>query len=399
MQDTITRAGKRMIYLDNNATTPLDPEVLDAMMPYLTDEYGNPGSLYGIGRHARNAIAKAREQVADFINAREDQIIFTSSGTEANAMAILSNTTHLALSDKKRILTSAVEHDSILKASDVAKTYMGFDVSQIPVDQSGVVQLESAKAMIDINTGLVSVMYVNNETGSVNPVMEIAEICRNNGTLFHTDCVQAASSFALDINDIGCDFMSISSHKIHGPKGCGALFCANPMTLRPIIPGGAVQEYGLRGGTENVAAIVGFGKACEITKRNLRDISIHTSALKQVFYTQLKLELSEYSLDGILKINGESIVKPGKTLNIRFDGVDGETLLLLLDRKGVCVSAGSACRSLESTPSHVLIAMGVDPEDAHNSIRVSFSKTNGVEEVVEAAKIIAACVKAIKVMG
>lgn len=387
-----------MIYLDNNATTPMDPEVLEAMIPYLTNDYGNPGSLYSIGRDARNAINRARDQVADFLNAKDDQIIFTSSGTEANAMAILSNADHLELAGEKRILTSAVEHDSILKASDVAKVYRGFDVDRIPVDKNGAVEIERAKEMIDINTGLVSVMYVNNETGSINPITDIAEICRKSYTLFHTDCVQAASNFALDVKEIGCDFMSISSHKIHGPKGCGALFCANPATLRPLIPGGAVQEYGLRGGTENVAAIVGFGKACEITKRDLRNISIHTSALKQAFYMQLKLELSELSQPDLVKINGESIVKPGKTLNLCFNGIDSETLLLLLDRKGVCVSSGSACRSLESTPSHVLLAMGLSSEDAHNSIRISFCKTNSVEEVVEAAKIIAVCIKAIREM-
>ncbi|MBP5462705.1 MAG: cysteine desulfurase [Lachnospiraceae bacterium] len=379
-----------MIYLDNASTTRIDPEVLDAMMPYMQDGYGNPGTLYKMGRQAKAAVDNARLQVADFIEADPHQIIFTSSGTEANNMVFFSLAENLKRTKRKHIITSATEHDSVLKAVNSMCIKHGFYKSIIDVDEYGLVIPKILDATIKEDTGIVSVMYVNNETGAENDVEEIGRLCRERGVYFHTDCVQAAGSFDIDVNKIRCDFLSLSSHKIHGPKGCGALY-ARPEVLTPFISGGVSQEFGLRGGTENVAAIVGFGKACEIAKKEIRNNDIYTSTLKQMFFTELDRVLGCAGLDGILHINGDSLIRHGKILNVRFDGVDGETLLLMLDSRGVCVSAGSACRSRESEPSHVLTAMGISPDDARNSIRVSFSKMNSSDEVLSAARIIAEC--------
>lgn len=384
-----------MIYLDNAATTQVHPVVMDAMMPYLQEQYGNPGTLYSLGRTAKEAIENARHQVAEFIGADPRQIIFTSSGTEANNMVFFSMSEHLKNIGKTHIVTSAVEHDSVLKAVREMNIKHEFDYTIIGVDERGCVNPKDVYSAINEQTGIVSVMYINNETGSVNDIYEIAEICREKGVYFHTDCVQAASSCKLNVGEIGCHFLSISAHKIHGVKGAGALY-AQLEVLSPMICGGVSQEFGIRGGTENVASIVAFGKACEIMREEVHDVDVHTSVLKQVFYTQLKQNLAKHSLDNVVHVNGDVIVKQGKILNVRFDNVDGETLLLLLDSKGVCVSAGSACRSHMSEPSHVLLAMGVDPNEARNSIRVSFSKMNSVAEVKEAACIIADCVRQLR---
>ena len=381
-----------MIYLDNASTTPVDPKVLEAMMPYLQEQYGNPGTLYELGRSAKRAVEKAREQVADFIGAEPQHIIFTSGGTEANNMVFFSMVEHLKRQGKRHLIVSSVEHDSVLKAARAMCIKHDFYESYLGVDERGCVNPNELASLITEDTGLVSIMYMNNETGSENDVDELAAICKAKGVYFHTDCVQAAGCCDIDVNKIGCSFLSLSSHKIHGAKGCGALF-AKPEIMTPTIYGGISQEFGLRGGTENVAAIVGFGKACEIMKEQLRDVDIHTSALKQIFYTALESRLEEFGLRHIVHINGDLVIKHGKTINIRFDGIDGETLLLLLDRKGVCVSSGSACRSRESEPSHVLTAIGISPDAARGSIRVSFSKYNTEDEVKAAATIIAESVR------
>ena len=383
-----------MIYLDSASTTPVDSEVLEAMLPFLKDQYGNPGTIYGIGREAKKAIDKARDQVAKFIGAEPYQIIFTSGGTESNNMVFFSLAQCLKEQGKTHIITSAVEHDSVLKAVESMCIKHGFYKSILGVNEYGCVLPTQVSAEIGDQTGLVSLMYVNNETGAENDVEDIAKICKEKGVLFHTDCVQAASSCKIDVNKIECDFLSLSAHKLHGAKGCGALFVRDRLEqMTPLINGGAVQEFGLRGGTENVAAIVGFGKACELMMNQLHNIDVHTSALKQVFYNALAESLDSVGLGSILHINGDILVRHGKILNVRFDGVDAETLLLMLDINGVCVSAGSACRSNESTPSHVLVAMGIDDDSARQSIRVSFSKLNTEGEVIEAAQVIAKCVE------
>lgn len=384
-----------MIYLDNASTTKIDPSVLDAMMPFLTDEYGNPGTIYGLGRRAKEAVERARAQVAKFIGAKPEQIIFTSGGTEANNMVFSSLLSFLEQSEKTHVITTSSEHVSVLDSARNLCIKRGFDLTELQVNHHGCVELGSLKSELRENTGLVSIMYMNNETGSDNPVEEIGAMCHERGILFHSDCVQAAGCCKLDVEKMNCDFLSLSSHKIHGPKGVGALYVRDMSLITPMIRGGSAQEFGMRGGTENVAGIVGFGAACELMNERLHEIDVHNSMLKQVFYNVLEENLKAQGLQNVLHVNGDLIIKHGKTINIRFDDVDGETLLLMLDANGIYVSAGSACHSHESKPSHVLLAMGIDPEDARNSIRVSFSKMNTEAEVKYAAGVIANCVAAL----
>lgn len=388
-----------MIYLDNAATTKIDPLVLQEMMPYLTEEYGNPGTLYSLGRRAHGAVEKARLRVAEFVGTEPEHIFFTSGGSEANNMVFASLIDFLKASGKTHVIVSSIEHDSVLRAVREKCTKHDFDITFLPVNERGIVEPGVLSNSIREDTGLVSIMYMNNETGAENPVEELGKICSEHGILFHTDCVQAAGCCELNVKRMRCDFLSISSHKLHGPKGVGALFIKNPGICKPMINGGSEQEFGLRGGTENVAGIVGFGMACELMRKNLHDIDVHNSVLKQKFFSELQDSLVVRGLFDTLHINGDLVIKHGKTINLRFDGIDGETLLLMLDARGVCVSAGSACRSHEQEPSHVLLAMGVSPEDARNSIRVSFSKMNTDNEVMQAADIIAECVYGLNGMG
>lgn len=373
-----------MIYLDNAATTQLDPRVLESMMPYLTTQYGNAGTLYKFGRAANQAVQEARAQVARFIGGSQENIIFTSGGSEANNLVFHGIKDHLKRIGRTHILVSAVEHDSVLRAAE-SLTKDGFDVEYIPVLSNGTVPSGTVEKALRADTGLVSVMYVNNETGAENPVDDIGSICLKHGVLFHTDCVQAAGCHPIDVTSVGCDFLSISSHKIHGPKGIGALYARDMSILMPLIYGGYDQEFGLRAGTENVAGIVGFGKACELSSAQLTEDRTMVSMLKQQFVTELQCHLG----GGTVHINGTSLLSPGKTVNLRIDGVDNESLILMLDNMDICISAGSACQSHESKPSHVLTAMGLSEEEVRSSIRVSFSRMNSVDEVTDAAHIMA----------
>lgn len=380
-----------MIYLDNAATTQLDPRVLESMMPYLTTQYGNAGALYKFGRAANEAIQEARARVARFIGGNPDNIIFTSGGSEANNLVFHGVRDYLKRIGRTHILVSAVEHDSVLKAAD-SLIKDGFDVEYIPVLGSGIVSPTAVERVLRANTGLVSVMYVNNETGAENPINDIGSLCLTHDILFHTDCVQAAGCHPINITNIGCDFLTISSHKIHGPKGVGALYIKDTSVLTPLIHGGHDQELGIRAGTENVAGIVGFGKACELSSAYREEDRTTVSTLKQRFVTELQSCLNDDSVH----INGAPLLSPGKIVNLRIDGVDNESLILMLDNMDICVSAGSACRSRESRPSHVLTAMRLTPEEARSSIRVSFSRMNTVDEVIDAARIMASFVEVLR---
>lgn len=397
-----------MIYLDNAATTKIDPEVLAEMMPYLTDQYGNAGTIYTLGREANKAVELARERVAEFLGTTPEHIIFTSGGSEANNLVFYGY-------PWKHILTTTIEHDSIRTAAvdliskgtivdfissgdkykehdpayhkyppEDERSILNYD----PLDDEGIIRESVLEKEIKPGTDLVSVMYVNNETGCVNDVCEIGNFLKEKKIMFHVDAVQAAGSIPLDVDTIGCDFLSISGHKIHAPKGVGALYVRNPSMLNPIIHGGAEQEFGKRGGTENVAGIVGMGKACSLlTPQRILEIGEQVGDLKQWFLRSIRRV-------GYVTKNGFTYNdSPQKILNLRFKGVDAETLILMLDAKGVCVSAGSACRSHESEPSYVLRAMGISDEDARSSIRVSFSKDNTFEEVIEAGEKCVECVE------
>lgn len=384
-----------MIYLDNAATTKVAPEVLEAMMPYLTDEYGNAGSTYKFGRTAKTAIQKARAQVAKLFNCSPDNVIFTSGGSESNNMVFQGLRHKLMEAGKKHLVVSAIEHDSVLKAAEML-TKDGFYITYVAPDKDGYIRPRVVSEAITEETGLVSVMYVNNEIGTVNDIKELGAICRQKNVLFHTDCVQAAGQYTIDVNECCIDFASISSHKIHGAKGIGALYVRNP-DIQPLICGGSEQEHGLRGGTENVSGIVGFGKAAELTLEHLRVDMIEASVLKQQFYMRLHDTFKEAGGDiDTIHVNGHPIVEPGKILNIRIDGVDAETLLLMLDARDICISAGSACRSHEANPSHVLKAMGLTDDESRSSIRISFSRYNTEDEVFEVAEKIALCARALQ---
>ena len=381
-----------MIYLDNAATTPIDPRVKEAMMPFLTEQFGNPGSLYKLGRDAKAAVEKAREQVAKFMGAKPEQIIFTSGATEANNMVFEITRPHLVSIGKTHILTSQIEHKSVLRSVRRLIDECGFEATFAGLSRTFSRYPDSLGQSMCDKTGLVSVMYANNEIGHTFDVRHIGLVCSRRGILFHTDCVQAAEYRPLNMEKIGCDFATISAHKLHGPKGIGALFVKDPEMWwsHPMILGGESQEFGMRGGTENVAAIVGFGKACEIimNERSLagQDKLEH---MKSSFLYEFGNKLDNAGVQWYL--NGCSHIAT-KTLNLRVDGIDAESLILLADSAGVCISAGSACNSREHTPSHVLTSIGLNAEQAKSSFRVSFSRTNTQEEACDAGKIIGECV-------
>lgn len=384
-----------MIYLDNAATTKVAPEVFNAMMPYFIDEYGNAGTLYGLGRSAATAIQSAREQVASLFGCAAENVVFTSGGSESNSTVFSGLRRQLTENNKRHMVVSAIEHDSVLRAAN-ALTADGFHITYIKPGSDGRISPKAVEQAIQEDTGLVSIMFVNNETGVTNDIGEIGRVCRQNGVLFHTDCVQAAGQYSLSVNKNDVDFASVSSHKIHGPKGVGALYIRE-RSITPLVCGGSEQEFGLRGGTENVPGIVGFGKAASIAVDDMHDDLIKVSMAKQKFYMELLKEIGSMGLDtSSLHVNGAPVIDPGKTLNLRFDCVDAQTLLLMLDAKGIYISAGSACRSHEAEPSHVLTAMGLTAEQARNSIRVSFSKYNTTDEMEYAAKSVASCVCALQ---
>lgn len=380
-----------MIYLDNAATTQIDPQVVEAMMPYLTEQYGNPGSIYRLGRDAKAAVEKARKQVANLMGAEPEQIIFTSGATEANNMVFEITRTFLKETGKNHVITTQIEHKSVLKSVRRLSEEHGFDVTYLGLTKNMNPYPADLNQSVSPNTGLVSIMSVNNEIGYAFDTHLIGRFCKNNGLLFHTDCVQAAGCRPINVKKIGCDFATISSHKIHGPKGVGALYIKDPSRWRAMILGGDNQEFGLRGGTENVAGIVGFGMACDLAAKNLtiesRDM---LEDMKSVFLGTLNKGIGSicWKLNGCSQLNT-------KTLNIMVEGIDAHTLILMADNYGVCISAGSACNSKENKPSYVLEAIGLTPDQARSSFRVSFSRMNTVEEVKNAADILSNCITAL----
>jgi cysteine desulfurase len=380
-----------MIYLDNAATTEMDDAVLVSMIPYLTWNYGNAGSLHSMGREAYNAVWHAREQVAKFINASPEQIIFTSGGSEANNM-VIHNAYKFPMYN--RIISTKAEHDSILNYLKKIKSWEEgeFKIDLLHINEFGVIDISELEELISRSRGvqLISVMHTNNELGSVNPIEKVGEVCLEHAIQFHTDCVQAAGFSKLDVQKLQCDYLSLSSHKIHGPKGVGALFVRKPGFFTEFIFGGKSQEFGFRGGTENVAGIVGFGTACELADERLADNVNKILSCHLALSETLENGLEDFGISEKIHYNSPC---PGKVLNIRFDGIRSETLLMALDSQGVSVSAGSACNASDGKPSHVLKAIGLTDEEARSSIRVSFSKMNTPEECFEAGKIVADTVK------
>lgn len=388
-----------MIYLDNAATTQIAPEVLDAMLPYLKDNFGNPGSNYSLGRAAREGVEKARRQVADFLGCEPEQIVFTSGGSEANTTAILGIARRLSEFGLTHVICSKTEHKSALKAVH-ALTKSGFDATYICGSDSGCITERTVQEALRPETGLVVAMHTNNETGVCNNIEELSTLCREKNIRLHVDAVQAAGFYDLNMSGVemaGVGTLSVSAHKIHGPKGVGTLFVRNPKSLDPLVFGGDQQEFGLRGGTENVAGIVGFGTACEIARKDMKETATKISLIRQRFFLTLREELGEHR--NILSTNGASAMDRGRILNVRFDGVDAETLLMVLDANEVLASAGSACNSVEHKPSHVLTAIGLTPEQARSSVRFSFAKNTSEDDAIFAATKVADCVKSLLRLG
>ena len=366
MEDT------RKVYLDYSATTPTDPRVVEEMIPYFTEHFGNPSSIYSTGLEAKDAIEHAREQVAHLINAEPKELIFTSGGTESDNWALIATARRLQHKGK-HIITSAIEHHAILHSCEyLAKE--GFDITYVGVDHDGLVDPAEVEAAIRPDTILISIMYVNNEVGSVQPITEIGAIAKKHGILFHTDAVQALGNVPIDVKTMNIDMMSMSSHKIYGPKGIGAIYIRSGVNLPTYIHGGA-QERKKRAGTENVPGIVGFGKAAELACQNFNTHVAHVSKLRDHFIDRVLNEIPYTYFNG-----SKDHRHPGNA-NITFEYVEGESILLYLDFAGVSCSSGSACSSRSLQPSHVLTAMGIPVELIHGSIRFTFGNPTTMEDV------------------
>ena len=362
----------KRIYVDNAATTKVAPEVVEAMLPYFTENYGNPSSIYNEGRNARKAVENAREKVACAIGAEPKEIYFTGSGSEADNWAIRS--TVRAYKDKgNHIITSAVEHHAVLHTcQDLEK--QGYEVTYLPVDEYGMVSPDDVKSAIKDNTILISIMFANNEIGTIMPIAEIGRIAKEAGVLFHTDAVQAVGNVAINVKDMNIDMLSLTAHKFHGPKGSGALFVRRGVKLTSFITGGA-QERMRRAGTENVPGIVGLGKAIEMATVDIEAKQKKLSELRDTYIKKV-LESVPYS-----RLNGHPTQRLAGNANISFEFIEGEGLLLSLDMKGISASSGSACTSGSLDPSHVLLAIGLKHEQAHGSLRTSFGEDNTLEDV------------------
>lgn len=359
------------VYADNAATTRVSDTAFNAMLPYFKELYGNPSSLYTLGQKSQEAIFSARETVAACLNCDIKEITFTSGGSEADNQAIISAAYLGAKSGKKHIISSAFEHHAVLHTLEKLKKE-GFEVTLLPVHSDGFVRVEELKDAIREDTALVTIMFANNEIGTVQPIAEIGKICRENGVIFHTDAVQAAGHIKIDVKAQNIDMLSIASHKFHGPKGAGALYVRKGIPLLNLIEGGA-QERGKRAGTENVPAIVGMAAALKESCDSLDKNFNYVKSLRDMIAGELsKIPHS--------KINGDLKRGLAGTLNMCFEGIEGESLLLLLDDKGISASSGSACTSGSLDPSHVLLALGLPHEVAHGSLRISLSEYNTKEE-------------------
>ncbi len=377
------------VYLDNNATTAAAPEVLDEMLPYLKELYGNPSSMHTFGGQLHGKIEEAREMVASLIGAEPEEIIFTSCGTESDNTAIMSAVE--SYPHKRHIITTRVEHPAVLNFSKhLARK--GYRVTFLPVDTQGRLDMDLFHKTIDDDTALVSIMYANNETGVIFPVREIGEILRERKILFHTDAVQAVGKIPIDIKDLPVDMLSLSGHKLHAPKGVGALYVRKGTRFYPYIIGGH-QELGRRAGTENVASIIALGKACELALGNLHKEKEYVRRLRD----KLETELLQRCPDA--RVNGDTEYRLPNTTNISFEYVEGEAILLRLNEFDICASSGSACASGSLEPSHVLRAMGVPFTAIHGSIRFSLSRYNDESEIDRVIGILPSIIKELRTLS
>lgn len=372
------------VYLDNAATTKLKDEVLNEMLPYLKEFYGNASSVYSLGKKSKEAITNSRDLISKILNCKSKEIFFTSGGSEADNWAIKS-----CLENKigKHIISTPIEHEAVLESLNYLKSF-GFEIDFLEVNEEGVVSIDSLKEKIRSDTVLVSVMYVNNEIGTIQPIKEIGEILKNTNTLFHVDAVQALNCYKIDLSELDVDMMSFSAHKINGPKGIGALYVKEGVKIKSFIDGGA-QERNKRAGTENVASIVGFSKALELIQTNIEEKNNSI------------LEVRNYVLDKLLKLegvylNGSLNNRIPSNINISIEGVDSNILLMKLDLEGIMASSGSACNSGSINPSHVLKAIGRDDILAKNCLRITLSEENSLEQMIEVSDIIIDSIQALR---
>lgn len=368
------------IYLDNAATTKTAPEVVEAMLPYFTESYGNPSSIYSIGSKAKEAVTNARERIAGTLGAKTNEIYFTAGGSEADNWALIA-TAEAYEAKGRHIITSKIEHHAVLHTCGYLEK-KGYEVTYIDVDENGIIKLEELKKAIRPDTILISVMFANNEIGTIQPIAEIGVIAREHGILFHTDAVQAYGHAPIDVNEMNIDMLSASGHKFNGPKGIGFLYIRTGIKNRSFLHGGQ-QERGRRAGTENVTGIVGIGKAAELAFSSMEERGKKELALRDYLIRRIDEEIP-YS-----RLNGDAKKRLANNVNYSFRFIEGESLLIMLDMKGVCASSGSACTSGSLDPSHVLLAIGLPHEIAHGSLRLTVSAENTMEEMdktVEAVK-------------
>ena len=381
---------KRFIYADNAATTKVSEPVLEAMLPYFTEEYGNASSIYVLGRNAKKALETARESIAASIGAQPSEIYFTSSGSESDNWAIRSVCERLAAKGQKHIVTSVFEHHAVLHTCQALEK-LGFEVTYLPVYENGIVKTEDVRNAIREDTALVTIMYANNEIGTIQPIEEIAAICREKNVIFHTDAVQAVGHVKIDVHAQGIDMLSISGHKIHAQKGIGALYVRKGIPMTNLIFGGA-QERNRRAGTENIPAIMGLAKAMELANTDIEERAEKTSRLR------------DRLIDGLLKLprtrlNGDRVKRLPGTVNVSIEGIEGESLLLMLDMNGICASSGSACTSGSLDPSHVLLSLGLKHEVAHGSLRLSINEETTDEDVDYILEVVPKVVKRLREMS
>ncbi|MHB0976175.1 MAG: cysteine desulfurase NifS [Candidatus Aquicultorales bacterium] len=362
----------KTIYLDHAATTPVDPLVVEAMAPFFTERFGNPSSLYGIGRETKGAIEEAREKVAGLLGAEPSEVFFTSGGTESDNHAII-GTAFANEAKGNHIITTAIEHHAVLESVEYLGK-RGFETTVLPVDEYGLINLDQLRDAITDRTTIVSIMMANNEVGTVHPIAEIGRITREAGVVFHTDAVQAFGHLPIDVKDMDIDLLSISGHKLYGPKGTGAIFIRKGTRIHPYMHGGK-QESNRRAGTHNVPGIVGLGKAAEVAASEMENEAPRIASLRDRLIDGI-FERIEY-----VKLNGHPTERLPNNVNVCIEGAEGEAMLLSLDMEGICISSGSACTSGTLNPSHVLLAMGVPPEIAHGSLRATLGRTTTPEEI------------------
>lgn len=362
---------KKLIYMDNAATTPVKPEVLDAMLPYFTEKFGNPSSIYSISSENKKAITDAREVIAKTINTMPENIYFTAGGSESDNWA-LKATADAYASKGKHIITTKIEHHAILHTCEYLET-KGFEITYLDVDENGLVKLDELTAAIRPDTILISVMFANNEIGTIEPIAEIGKIAHEHGVLFHTDAVQAYTQVPIDVEAMNIDMMSTSGHKINGPKGIGFLYIRKGVKIKSFIHGGA-QERHRRAGTENVTGIIGLAKAAEIATANMKERTAEEIKVRDHLIERIEKEIP------YAKLNGDRVKRLPNNVNFSFQFVEGESMLILLDSKGICASSGSACTSGSLDPSHVLLAIGLPHEIAHGSLRLTISDQITMED-------------------